>query len=166
LVVHRGDSDRILIATGSTWGDGDGVYATGDGGASWTKTATPVSPKQAQRMIEDRGDATGETVLAATSLGILRTTDFGGTWATVRSGNVTDIAQDTRDASVWYAGVVGIGVDYSNDGGQHWCPLGSGISTSTKRLSIATSGHYVYALVILDDKTLAGVFRYNTEDGL
>ena len=166
FVVHRHDSDRILIATGSTWGDGDGVYATDDGGATWTKTPTPVSPKTAEAIVDDRGDSTGDTVLVATASGILRTTSFGAAWTRERTGNVTGIAQDTLDADRFYAGIVGDGVDYSNDGGKHWCPLGSGIPTASKRLTVATSGHFVYALVVGTDKALAGVFRYDTSGGL
>src|SRR6185436_630442 len=35
FLVHTVDSDKVLISTGTSWGDGDGVHATSNGGASW-----------------------------------------------------------------------------------------------------------------------------------
>jgi hypothetical protein len=173
FVVHPLDSNRILIGTGSSWGDGDGIYGTADGGASWAATVLPgVVPKHVWRLVADRDDAKHDTVFAATGTGLWRTTTFGAAWSRVlrpinSSGvpqEVTDVIQDARHAATWYAGAVDIGIQYSTDGGMSWCALGDSFSGGMTRISLAASGRFVYALVIGSDRALNGVFRLDTGD--
>jgi hypothetical protein len=170
FVVHRLDSDSILIGTGTSWGDGDGTYVTQDGGASWSTNTLPLQPTKVWRMADDRSDGTGNTVLAAASDGIWRSIDFGGSWSRVyKAAEATDVLQDPNHATNWYAGVKGSGISYSTDGGSDWCPLGTGIAGSIKRVSLAASRadeRYLYALVVDDTNALTGVYRYDKLDVL
>src|SRR5262249_31157522 len=122
------------------------------------------------RIAADRSDATGDTVLAASSVGIWRSTDFGLTSSrTLKGEEATDLLQDPSHAATWYAGVKGMGVLYSTDGGLDWCPLGSGIAAPIRRISLAASAaddRYVYALVIDLAGALTGIYRYDQLEAL
>jgi len=170
FVIHPLDSDKILIGTGTTWGDGDGIYRTQDGGASWSANTLPLSPTRVWRIAGDRSDAGGNTVLAASSLGIWRSADFGLTWSRPYAGaEITDVLQDPNHPARWYAGAKGSGVIYSTDGGSSFCPLGSGFAGSIRRVSLAASRadeRFLYALVIENSGALTGVYRYDKLDQL
>ena len=83
FLVHRLDSNRILIGPGpfgSTANDGE-IFRTHDQGATWR--AHPLHHFDAggvARLVDDRADGDGNTVLAATSHGIYRSDDFGIGW--------------------------------------------------------------------------------------
>jgi hypothetical protein len=122
FLIHRTSSKKILIGPGglaSSSGNGDGnVYRTKDQGVTWKAVALPTGKnetivKRVNRLVEDSSDATGNTVLAATSRGIFRTTDFGLSWTRVFQGvatgetdEVTDLVQDTGTPATWYAGAL------------------------------------------------------------
>src|ERR1041384_628252 len=62
FLVYPGNSDKLLVATGDIpWGDGDGIYLSSNGGATWTNTL-PTQPIHAWRLAED--SAFPDTVLA------------------------------------------------------------------------------------------------------
>ncbi len=170
FAIHPLDSDSILVGTGTTWGDGDGIYLTQDGGASWSANTLPLQPTHVWRIADDRSDGSGNTVVAASSFGIWRSDDFGLTWSRPLKGvETTDVLQDPNHSLNWYAGVKGSGVVYSNDGGSTYCPLGTGIAGSIRRVSLAASradARYLYALVIDNDGSLTGIYRYDQLDQL
>ena len=87
FIVNRTNSSMILIGPGDVGGSkGDGnIYRTHDQGGHWYAHKLPLhasesAPKHVNRIVEDRSDPTGNTVLAGTSVGIYRGVDFGQTW--------------------------------------------------------------------------------------
>lgn len=79
------------------------VFVTTDFGGSWTQAdgnPTLQSPPPANalpdvpvlRLLVDRNDPTANTVLAATDIGIFRTTDGGSTWAPFNLGVIPAVA--------------------------------------------------------------------------
>lgn len=198
FIVNRTNSDKILIGPGGfAGGTGDGrIYRTPDQGVSWHGHGLPVYfsktfeslPTHINRIVEDRSDSTGNTVIACTSVGIYRSTDFGETWLRVYpsfiqyffqnlgSVEVTDIVQDTGNPTIWYAGAAGgLGapqgvIQRSTDGGQSWENYSPGtpvISGSIGRVSLAAcekDSNVLYALVSKEqgttlDGALNGLYR-------
>jgi hypothetical protein len=93
-----------LSLSGFTSATGMGhVFVTMDFGGSWTQAdgnPTLQSPPPADalpdvpvlRLMVDRNDSTANTVLAATDIGIFRTTDGGNTWAPFNLGVIPAVA--------------------------------------------------------------------------
>src|SRR5207247_371558 len=109
------------------------IYRTLDGGATWTPGPLSPIPGACYRMVSDRSDGLGNTVLAATDTGIWRTTNFGANWTRLYNGRVTDLAQDpTISGSHWLAGRPGVGILESSDFGTSFHPI-----NGTGRMGIA-----------------------------
>lgn len=161
------DADNFVVGSGSIgWGSGgNGIYYTTTGGAIWDLAKGPPAPAYVTRIVADYSDPTGRTLVAATSDGIWRSTDFGKNWSSRLSGvEATDVVQDVRDASRWYAGVVGQGIYLSENGAKKWGaqPYGTGIEGSIARISLAACNsdfHHLYALVLTTDQKINGVYR-------
>jgi hypothetical protein len=93
-----------LSLSGFTAATGMGhVFMTADFGGSWTQAdgnPTLQSPPPASalpdvpvlRLLVDRNDPTAQTVLAATDIGVFRTTDGGTTWAPFNLGTIPAVA--------------------------------------------------------------------------
>ena len=197
FIVNRTDSNKILIGPGGFSGglvNGDGkVYRTNDQGGIWHGHPLPLSkgekaPIHVNRIVEDRSDPTGNTVLACTSHGIYRSEDFGSvtSWARVypvpatlfNLAEVTDIVQDTGNPKIWYAGELTGSTPLGNapilrstDGGINWSPYAlpgsSQITGSVGRISLAAceaNPNVLYALVAKEKGSttngdLNGVYR-------
>jgi hypothetical protein len=177
FAIRKGDSNYIVIGTGAPgWGNGNGIYYTEKAGQDGWPIATfcsstwscgPAKPDRVSRLVADRLDSTGATLVAATSDGIWKSFDFGKTWFSMRSGvDATDVVQDTGDTgdpkSRWYAGVVDKGIYRSTDYGATWALSSSGIKGSIKRVSLAACAsdpQHLYALVVNDASHLNGVYR-------
>ena len=93
-----------LSLSGFTSATGIGhIFVTTDFGGSWTQAdgnPTLQSPPPANalpdvpvlRLLVDRNDSTAKTVLAATDIGVFRTTDGGATWAPFNLGAIPAVA--------------------------------------------------------------------------
>ena len=89
------------------------VAKSTNGGSSWTAAATGLPDIPVTKVAVDPGDGTGNTVYAATWLGLYRTTDGGASWSVFGSGlpqgRVTDVwvAPDSSSirVSTWGRGV-------------------------------------------------------------
>ena len=171
FAIRKGDSNDIVIGTGALgWSSGNGIYYTVDAGKDWLPSVEPSKPLHVSRIVADRLDSTGATLVAATSDGIWKTFDFGKNWFSVLAGvEATDVVQDTGDTgnptSRWYAGVAGQGMYRSTDYATTWAAYGSGITGTIKRISLAASEsepEYLYALVTNDKSRLNGVYRSDT----
>src|SRR5208337_814462 len=93
-----------LSLSGFTSATGIGhVFVTSDFGGTWTQAdgnPTMQSPPPANalpdvpvlRLLVDRNDPTAQTVLAATDIGVFRTTDGGTTWAPFNLGVIPAVA--------------------------------------------------------------------------
>ena len=97
-------STAYLSLAGFTSATGMGhIFVTTDFGGSWTQAdgnPTLQSPPPANalpdvpvlRLLVDRNDPTANTVLAATDIGVFRTTDGGNTWAPFNLGVIPAVA--------------------------------------------------------------------------
>ncbi len=105
IAVDPFDSSvAYLSLSGFTAATGMGhVFVTTDFGGSWTQAdgnpdlqspppANALPDVPVLRLLVDRNDPTANTVLAATDIGIFRTTDGGTTWAPFNLGAIPAVA--------------------------------------------------------------------------
>lgn len=165
IVVDPTNSDIIYMATGDAEG-GDtysiGIYKSTDGGTSWGPTASIAGATNDLVM-----HPTDPTILiTATTGGVFKTTDSGGSWTLLMTGNYDDIEFKPNDGSVVYMTTT----DYfyrSTDGGNNWTQTTAGLPTSGARMRIAVTpadDSYVYLVAANDDNTYNGVYR-STDEG-
>jgi hypothetical protein len=140
IAIAPGDDKIIYVATGdaATAIAGDvngfpgfsfGVIKSTNGGVTWETTGLSYLPEQnygVARLWMDPKDA--NTLLAATTLGIRRTTDGGKTWRLVSANaNVRDLVQHPTIPTILYAGTFSQGGDAalwrSTDAGLTCLPL-------------------------------------------
>jgi photosystem II stability/assembly factor-like uncharacterized protein len=121
IIVSNADSRVVLVATES-----DGFYKTTDGGVTWTQVEKELKDwKNATRVHALVQDATGTTVLSASGYGIMKSVDFGTTWAPLSlltaPGQVTinAVGMDPNNASLIYYAAGGT-FYISTDGGSNW----------------------------------------------
>ncbi len=89
------------------------VAKSANGGSAWTAAATGLPDVPVTKLAVDPGDGTGNTVYAATWLGVYRTTDGGSSWSVfgtgLPQGRATDlwVAPDSSSirVSTWGRGV-------------------------------------------------------------
>jgi hypothetical protein len=107
-----------LSLSGFTAATGVGhIFKTTDFGATWTRAdgtggSSPLPDVPVLRVLVDRLDATGNTLYAATDIGVFKSADSGGTWsafnlAVIPAVPVFDIEQN--DNGVIYVGTHGRG---------------------------------------------------------
>lgn len=144
FLVHPQNANRIWVATGSPWGSVNGVFASSDGGDSWTQTLR--APFDGNGNNRDGGNVLAMSphnpdLLLAGSLGggIHRSDDGGKTWQTGGPDdlNPTAIIWNRTDANqVWLSArnwpdrkfkradgnevPLRGGMFESNDGGKSW----------------------------------------------
>jgi hypothetical protein len=97
-------STAYLSLSGFTAATGMGhIFVTTDFGGTWTQAdgnptlqipppADALPDVPVLRLLVDRNDSTANTVLAATDIGIFRTTDGGSTWAAFNLGVIPAVA--------------------------------------------------------------------------
>ena len=197
IASHPTDSNIVYVGTGEANGssfsyDGDGVYKTVDGGASWQHLGLvetrrigriAIDPVQPQRVFVA---AAGAVFSPDEFRGIYRTTDGGATWARVLfvapTAGAIDVAIDPANparvyAAIWehystpthwVAGGLNSGIWQSQDGGDTWTQLTNGLPKSSAtlgRIGLAvapSSPQTVYALYLDDPGDLIGL--YTTTD--
>ncbi len=172
FLVHDGDSRRILIGTGD-YGrySGNGMFRTEDGGRTWSGVPLDGSPHVIYRVLADRADRTGDTVLAcgsdgpAGAGGVWKSSDFGRTWRRVLQAQVTDLVQDPLTPAFWWAAAREDGIYETRDGGESFRLIGgtggSGLTKPIGRMSITVceaAPNYLYAMIERDG-ALGGIFR-------
>src|SRR5215470_12204011 len=180
FLVHSRDSHYILIGPGDFSGHGDGsIYRTHSEGAQWTPHPLPVGKDEKRvakvwRIVDDRSDPSGNTVLASTDRGIYRSVDFGVKWVRVlqrlpggQTLNVTDVVQDTGEATTWYAAAqTPHAILRSTDSGKKgtWKAFfgTAKITGSVQRVSLAScdsNPSVLYSLVFTKNGGLNGLYR-------
>lgn len=179
IAIDPVNPDIVYAGTGEQHFSGDSYYGCGilrstDGGESWTRLGASVfgGPRggaRISRLLIDPATAgtTASTVLwAATSLGLYRSADSGGSWTEVRDGYATDLVMDPDDPSVLYAAFFRDGVYGSVDGGFTWTrQVLPGAPPGVGRINLAiapSDGDVVYAAVAdgeTFDGELLGIWR-------
>ena len=107
---------------------GAGLMRSQDGGDHWTLLATDVFIGQKFSRIVPSPERPG-WLYAATSRGVLRSTDYGGTWVNLLNGDATDLLIDPQSPTTVLAalgrpfGDPENGLYRSDDAGQTWRKL-------------------------------------------
>ncbi len=136
-----------LSLSGFTSATGMGhIFVTNDFGGSWTQAdgnPTLQSPPPANalpdvpvlRLLVDRNDPTAMTVLAATDIGVFRTTDGGNTWAPFNLGVIPAVAVfdiEQNLSGVIFAATHGRGIfELSGEGSPGTTPTSTPTSAGT-----------------------------------
>lgn len=170
IVVDHSDANTIFIATGD--GDGADNYSVGvlkslDGGDTWNTTGlnwATSSGRLIRRLIQDSNDA--NTLIAATSNGIYRTTDGGVNWVQEITGNFYDLEPKLdASASTFYA-CKSSSIYVSTNNGDTWTSTTS--FTGVNRTALATTAgntSYVYALCSNSSGNGFNSFHRSTDSG-
>jgi len=169
LAMAQSNHNTIYAGTGEGFGqvdgvDGNGIFKSTDRGQSWALLANSSPLGSVNRLAVDPGDP--NIVLAAANNGIYRTTDGGSSWTQVYSGLVQDLRPTPGNFSVQYAGLYGVGVLKSIDGGITWNRSSAGMSPGG-RVEIAVSPMKTDRIIASTEGALSGVNSdlYLSDDG-
>ena len=183
IALDPSNPQTIYAGTGEENFSGDSYYGCGvlkstDGGVTWTQTGAsvfaPSGPGASIGKIAIH-PSTPSTLLVASSFGLYRSTNAGGTYTQVLAGIATDVVIDPTNANIMYAangnifGAATNGVYKSTNGGANWSLLAGGLPTSgVGRIALAISASSpstIYA-TIQDSGTfgLRGVWK-TTDSG-
>lgn len=172
LAIDPTNVNIMYLATGDI--DAGDTYSTGilkstDGGLTWNPTGLswPVSNgRRIGRLLINPSNP--NILLAATSMGIYRTTNAGATWSNVKSGTYKDIEFKAGDLTNVFA-VTGSTFVRSVDGGQTFTTTATGLPTSgITRMALSVTPadpNYVYILCgASSDNGFYGLYR-STDGG-
>lgn len=129
---------RTVYAGITTPHDAPALFRSTDGGATWNAAHSGLSVDSGgvDTLAIDPQDFT--TIYAAGAFGVFKSTDRGSSWSPANSGlppcngtyNVflchTSLAIDPQNPRTLYAGIYGVGVFKSTDGGTSWSAANTG----------------------------------------
>jgi Secretion system C-terminal sorting domain len=169
VLIHPTDPNTIYIGSGDRDGGdapGLGVFKSLNGGLSWEQTNFGMGDVKVGAMLMHPSDP--NTILAATSGGIYKSTNAGASWA-LRSvaGEYRDIRFKPGDPTVVYATRMITPSEFyrSADGGNTWTQITAGIPSAGigSRMVVGVSAanpSVVYLVQILaSDETFAGLLK-------
>ncbi|MBK3519899.1 hypothetical protein [Carboxylicivirga marina] len=153
LAMGQSNTNVIYAGTGEAFFNadaimGDGIFKSTDKGQTWVQLASTVADNRfryVSRLIVN--PANENEVLAATSIGIFKSTNGGTSWTDVYNGNnVQDLIYHPTDFNIQFAGEYDKGILASTDGGDTWS-LRESITTGRIELCISkVNPDYVFAL--------------------
>ncbi|MBM4167191.1 MAG: hypothetical protein FJ218_09790, partial [Ignavibacteria bacterium] len=167
IIYDPTNPNTMYIATGD--GDAGDTYSIGvlkstDGGNTWNTTGlnwTTSQTRTISKLVSHPTD--GNIILAATSVGIYRTTNAGSSWTNILSGNFKDLEVNPTDATIWYAARNNYGVYKSTNTGSSFTQLTTGLPTSgfgRVAVSIANSTpSTIYALYVNSASGFYGLYK-------
>lgn len=196
IAISRNNTQTIWVGTGevnagggSLAYDGDGVYASTDGGISWESKGLENVGSIGKIMIDPNNEdvilvgAMGPLFRDDTNRGVYKTTDGGASWQQVLFisdvAGIIDMAQHPTDSDILYAaswhrirtpnnriyGGEGSGLWRSFDGGDTWVEMTVGLPSDPDdkgRISIAISEsnpNVLYARYADAAGDIQGVYR-------
>jgi len=139
IAIHPTNPSTILIGTGDRDANdtyGVGVLKSVDGGTTWSQTSLTwavSSGHTCARMVINSSDP--NIVLAGTTDGLYRSTDFGNSWTRVLVGDIDDLELKPNDPNYVYA-LVSKTLYRSVNGGLSFISTGQ---SSTRRSQIAVT---------------------------
>ena len=155
----------MYIATGD--GNGSDTNSTGvlkstDGGQTWQTTGlnwTVSQGRRIRRVIMDPDNS--EMLLAATSIGLYRTTNGGNSWNELLTGNFHDVrANPLASSNTFYASTTNT-IYRSTNNGANWSTLQTISGANRIVLGVSpANNNYVYALCSSNaDSGFLGLYR-------
>jgi photosystem II stability/assembly factor-like uncharacterized protein len=170
VAIHPTNPDTMYLGTGEYHvRAGTGVYATYDGGATWSLLPLSPTPSAVSKILIAPWNP--NLVIVASTAGIFRSSDNGASWTHTYTHPVSDLAS-APDGSYMLAGAEGVGVirstflnrDGSPNQGKTWIQLTSGLpSLHVGRISLDISSsdpNRAYVQISNDSTRQAlGVFR-------
>ncbi len=139
-----------------------------DGGTTWNTTGLSFSASQKitlSRLILDPTSG-NQTIYAATSTGVFKTTDGGTNWPQQLWGNFIDLEMNPGNSSVLYASTIDHWLTpmiyYTTNGGSNWTASSTPFTATDKRVDLAVTAansNYVYAVVANRNGGLSYVCR-------
>ncbi len=160
-IVYAGTSAFYSAGTFDDGMDAAGIYVSENGGNTWREANDAISRDANVAALAVAPDNSKVVYAATFNWGLLRSTDEGRRWRTVRVGRyaraVTALAIDPENPRILYAGMRDGGVWKSTNGGEGWRHSGVGMDPEASVTDIVfdpTSSRIVYAA---DIRT--GVYR-------
>jgi len=160
--------DTLFIGTGdrdASDASGLGVLWSTDGGSTWKSRNSGMGTVTVGRLIID--PVNHNILIAATSNGIYRSTNYGNTWSQRIGGNFKEIIFALGSSNVVFASMNG-GFYRSGDNGINWIKITNGLPTSgVSRGVIAVTPadtNYVYFLET-NGSVFQGMYR-SSDKGL
>lgn len=141
------DNSKLYLCSEATTAGVSRVAKSLNGGASWTSAASGLPDVPVAKLAVDPGDATGDTVYAATWLGLYRTTNGGTSWAPYGTGQPQGFVSDiyvAPDSSFMRIAFYGRGV-YEMVGS---AALGIGITSPASTVTLAKGGTQSYTATL------------------
>ncbi len=161
IAIDPVDPSIVYVGTGEIFDpdgrtDGCGILRSTDGGNSFTRQATSILAPGGRlgglvyHISIDRataGSTSSTTLWAATSAGVLVSTNSGASWLMTLQGEATDVVQHPTDPAIVYAalgfsrGATENGVYRSTNGGQTWNLISAalGAPSTIGRTALAVS---------------------------
>ncbi len=174
LAMADSDRDVIYMGTGEGFGNidgiiGSGIFKTTDRGNTWMQLSSTTQGLDflfVNRLAVDPGDA--NTVVAATNIGIYRSSDGGSSWDNVYVHADTSRVQDLRarpdDFNTQFATVRGSAVLRSTDGGRTWEVSFDDFVSDVRRMELAIAPSNP-TVVYMSAESGSGADLYRTSDG-
>lgn len=164
IAADYATSQTIYIATGDkdAWDNNcHGVLKSTDGGATWNATGliyTPSDYVMVNRLLADPNNV--NTIIAATTAGVYKTTNGGANWSFLASHDFKDMEYKPGNFNTLYGSNTSGGVLVSTNGGVNWTQtLGLEEGQRTELAVSANQASIVYAVVANYDSGLYGVYK-------
>jgi len=126
-----------VAGTGILAGTDDGLFLS-VGGGPWRRLPTVIADLDVHPRVNDVAALSDRVFLAATSAGLLRTTDGGETWrrpSVWLSGPVAALAASGRQPGLMLA-ATSMAFFRSRDGGETWTAVSRGLGADTHSLAV------------------------------
>ncbi|MCW5768685.1 MAG: hypothetical protein KIT19_08365 [Phycisphaeraceae bacterium] len=169
VVVDPVNHERVYYGTGEYWtsSNGDGLFRSDDGGATWTQLAN--ASQVGTRITGIAINPNNTAIIHLTSnAGTYISFNSGSTWSQRLSGACPSLALDPINPNNVLVGRHGQGVYKSIDGGLTYTKLGGGLPTTSIGMVLVdlcrSSPDDMYTAIVGSGGSVNGVFR-STDGG-
>lgn len=166
IVYDFDQPETIYMGTGDRdAGDapGLGVMKSTDGGETWSFAKDGMGDAVVGRLIIHPEDA--QTLLAATSQGIFKTTDAAANWTAKANGNYKEIVFHPTNPDLIYA-MSGSTFSRSTDGGETWTNGANGLNGGARGvIAVSPASADVVYILMTNQKTFKALYK-STDAGI
>jgi photosystem II stability/assembly factor-like uncharacterized protein len=173
IVIHPTNPNTIYIGTGDGYGHFDvkgiGVLKSIDGGVTWQNTGLSWTiPQQLVVSAMAMSPSNTSVLIAATNVGLYKTTDAGATWVLLRSGRHNDVKYKPGDGNTLYAALTSPSANIvrSIDGGATWTQVTSFYNFNRINIAVTPANtNVVAAIASLSEGSGFGGLYYSNNSG-